>query len=71
MKSLFKLIKYCFLLILIIFLTGTGCASSRKNPWASKRSRASYVNTSRLGKNRYYFSVNYQKKLQKNYKKRR
>ncbi|NMC39577.1 MAG: hypothetical protein GYA43_00165 [Bacteroidales bacterium] len=59
-------IALTFLLVAI-----SGCASTRKNPWAEKRKKASHVNTTQLGRNRYYFSVNYQKKLQKSIKKKR
>ncbi|MBN2862128.1 MAG: hypothetical protein JXN62_03135 [Bacteroidales bacterium] len=56
-----------FMLIAVI----TGCAPARKNPVIKKRQQASKVHTSQLGRNRYYFSNGYQKKLIKSYKKRR
>lgn len=66
-KRIMKLIKYVFLFSLIIFLTC--CSPTRKNPWYEKRMKASRVNTTQLGRNRYYFSEGYQKKLSKSYKK--
>ena len=69
MKSLRK-IGYTGLVLAIISLFAlTGCASARKNPWQKKRAKASHVNTSQLGRNKYYFSVGYQKKLVKSIKK--
>jgi hypothetical protein len=58
--------------ILIIFLVAavTSCAPSKKNTYYQKRKKASHVNTSQLGRNRYYFSDGYQKKLSKSYKKK-
>jgi hypothetical protein len=47
-----------------------GCASSKKNPYYEKRIKASRNNTKQLGRNRYYFSNDYQKKLAKSYKRK-
>jgi len=66
-KSL-KILKY--FLIFILFTVVTECAPAKQNPFQDKRKRASKVNTSQLGRNRYYFSTGYQKKLVKNYKKK-
>lgn len=55
--------------IMIFAFAGTGCAV-KKNPWSQKRSKASHVNTSQLGRNRYYFSVGYQKKITRSVKKK-
>jgi hypothetical protein len=48
----------------------SSCAPSRKNTYYQKRKKNSHVNESQLGRNRYFFSPEYQKKLNKNYKKR-
>lgn len=45
-----------------------GCAVSKKNPYMAKRA-ASHINTSQLGRNKYFFTPKYQKKLFK-YKKK-
>jgi hypothetical protein len=63
-----QILKYLFLLVLIAAITG--CASTRQNPWQKKRSKASRVNTSQLGRNKYYFSTSYQKKLLRTNKKK-
>jgi len=63
-----KILKYLLLFILIAVVTG--CAPARQNPFQKKRAKASKVNTSQLGRNKYYFSTGYQKKLLRNYKKK-
>ncbi|HBZ22315.1 MAG TPA: hypothetical protein DEO60_14375 [Bacteroidales bacterium] len=69
MAPLKKISKLLFLLLISIFLI-TGCASSKKNPYYEKRIKASKNNTKQLGRNRYYFSNDYQKKLSKSYKRK-
>jgi hypothetical protein len=58
--------------ISIFFLIGmfSACAPAKKNPFYEKRKKSSQVNASQLGRNKYYFSSGYQKKLNKNYKKK-
>jgi hypothetical protein len=48
----------------------TACAPAKKNPYYEKRKKSSQVNASQLGRNRYYFSKDYQKKLTKTFKKK-
>jgi hypothetical protein len=67
MTFLKKTTKLLFIILISIFLTA-GCASSKKNPYYEKRMKASRTNTSQLGRNRYYFSKDYQKRLCKSYK---
>jgi uncharacterized protein YcfL len=69
MALLKKISRLLFLLILSIFLMA-GCASSKKNPYYEKRIKASRTTTKQLGRNRYYFSSDYQKKLAKSYKRK-
>jgi hypothetical protein len=45
-----------------------GCSSSKKNVYQASR-RNSYIDTSQLGRNKYFFSKKYQKKLYR-YKKK-
>jgi hypothetical protein len=68
MSGLTNIIK----LVVICFLAGmiTACAPAKKNPFYEKRKKSSYVNASQLGKNKYYFSKDYQKKLNNMYKKK-
>lgn len=68
MPKSFRILKYVFLLIFIV--AASGCAAARQNPFDKKRAKASRVNTSQLGRNKYYFSTSYQKKLVKNYKRK-
>lgn len=61
----------CITLIIIILsaiMVMPGCASSSKNTYKSAR-KSSYIDTSQLGRNKYFFSKKYQKKLYK-FKKR-
>jgi hypothetical protein len=48
----------------------TVCAPAKKNTFYEKRKKSTQVNASQLGKNKYYFSSGYQKKLIKMYKKK-
>ena len=67
MSKAIKISKFIFIFIMIALFTA--CAPVKQNPYSEKRKMASRVNTSQLGRNRYYFSSGYQKKLNKNYKK--
>jgi hypothetical protein len=69
MSKTIKILKYFVLFISIAIITG--CAPVKRNTYYNKRQKASRVNTSQLGRNRYYFSTGYQKKLFKSYKKRK
>lgn len=68
MISLNKIVKLIFALILVSSFSA--CTSVKMNPYAGKRQTASSSNTSQLGRNRYYFSDSYQKKLVKSYKRK-
>jgi hypothetical protein len=61
-----KILIYSFILMLIVLFTA--CAPAKKNPYYEKRKKSSQVNASQLGRNRYYFSSGYQKKLNKTFK---
>jgi hypothetical protein len=47
----------------------TSCAPAKKNPYYQKRKKA-HVSTEQLGRNRYYFSPGYQKKLNTTFRKK-
>ncbi len=64
-----KFLKYLSIVLLAILMTG--CATSRQNPYAKKRKKSSHVSQSNLGRNKYFFSNSYQKKLKKSYNKKR
>jgi hypothetical protein len=66
-KSTFKI--KCFLVLFLIVLM-SACAPAKKNTYYEKRKKSSQVNASQLGRNKYYFSSGYQKKLSKNYRKK-
>jgi len=70
-KQISKTLFILALLILpLIIILSEGCSSSKKNPYYEKRAKASGQNASQLGRNRYYFSNSYQKKLNKSYKRK-
>jgi hypothetical protein len=68
MSKSIKILIYSFIIILLA--ASSACATTKKNPWVEKKKKASKVHTSQLGRNKYYFSLGYQKKLVKNYKKK-
>ena len=68
MSKAIKTLNYIFILALIAILTA--CAPAKKNPYLEKRKKSSQVNASQLGRNKYYFSPGYQKKLNKTFKKK-
>jgi hypothetical protein len=67
MSRVIKILNYSFIFLLVLLFTA--CAPVKKNPFYEKRKKASQVNASQLGRNRYYFSKDYQKKLIKTFKK--
>lgn len=61
---------FFIILILSAIMLMPGCATSKKNSYLTKKAKAaSYINTTQLGRNKYFFSPKYQKKLYK-YKKK-
>ncbi len=68
MSKTIKILK--LFLVFLMIAVFTGCAPSRKNPYYQKKKKSSKVNNEQLGRNRYYFSPSYQKKLNSNYKKK-
>lgn len=68
MRTLKIVSKYLLLILLAVLFIS--CASGKKNPYYAKRTKASNLNTNQLGRNKYYFSDSYQKKLFKSYKRK-
>lgn len=68
MSRAIKILYYSFIFLLIVLFTA--CAPAKKNPYYEKRKKGSQVNASQLGRNKYYFSKDYQKKLTKTFKKK-
>lgn len=50
------------ILILSALMLMPGCAATKKNQYHAAR-KNSYIDTSQLGRNKYFFSKQYQKKL--------
>lgn len=65
-----KKIPQILFIFFVLIIMSTGCASSKKNPYYEKRMKASRTNANQLGRNKYYFSKDYQKKLNKSYKRK-
>jgi hypothetical protein len=63
-----KILNYISIILIIAFVTA--CAPAKKNTYYERRKKSTQVNASQLGRNRYYFSPGYQKKLNKNYKRK-
>ena len=68
MSKAIKIIQFIF--ICLVIATFTECAPAKKNTYMERRKEGSQVNASQLGRNKYYFSADYQKKLKKNFKKK-
>jgi hypothetical protein len=69
MSKSIKILNYLIVLLVTLMLV-SACAPAKKNPYYEKRKKSSQVNASQLGRNRYYFSNDYQKKLNKTFKKK-
>lgn len=63
-----KYLKY--LLIIFIAVLMSSCFASQQNPYARKK-RNTHISTTQLGRNKYFFSNSYQKKLKRSYRKKK
>jgi len=64
-----KLVKLLILLFITLLLVS--CASTKhRNPWVKKR-KGTYIDARRIGVNKLFYTPKYQKKLKKNYYKRK
>lgn len=61
----------CSLLTSLILISVISCAPARKSAYYQKRKKTSHVHTEQLGRNKYFFTPQYQKKLQGNYRKKK
>jgi uncharacterized lipoprotein YmbA len=68
MKGFVRILRYTLYILMILAMVS--CASSKKNTYYAKKKKSSRVSTSQLGRNKYYFSPGYQKKLYRSYKKK-
>jgi hypothetical protein len=69
MTALVRILKYKFLLILFIYLTGTGCASVPKSKFNHNKKVSSCSLSDLVGPDKYYYSDHYQRKLKRGIKK--
>jgi hypothetical protein len=63
-----RILSTALAISLIVLFYCTGCASEKKNYLHSKK-EASLCDLSRLGKNKYFYSATYQRKLSHSSKK--
>jgi hypothetical protein len=63
-----KYFKYLIIMLIVILMTS--CFASRRNPYGKKK-RNTHISATQLGRNKYFFSNEYQKKLRKSYRKKR
>jgi len=68
MSNVIKILKLFLFFLLIASVTA--CSPKKKNTYYKKRKQESKAKTEQLGRNRYYFSPGYQKKLNSTYKKK-
>jgi len=69
MRKVAGILNYLFIMLIITSLTA--CGSSKKSSTYNRKKQASHVNASQLGRNKYYFSSGYQKKLSRRPKTKR
>lgn len=73
MKSKVRYITVVFISFLVFVMVMPGCATAKKDNYFKEKSKRGQLNqhisTTQLGRNKYYFSNKYQKKLSR-YKKR-
>ena len=72
MKRRLLLLLSIFVILFATLMVLPGCATTKKDDYMKKKYKAdvqSHVNTTMLGRNKYFYSTKYQKKLYK-YKKK-
>jgi hypothetical protein len=62
MLGIIRLYKVIFIFLIIALLAVSGCASTKRHIIANKKQQA-LCDLSRLGKNKYYYSKPYHRKL--------
>mgnify|MGYP000873213066 FL=1 len=70
MSAFKKIITLILPVMLLILLADTGCMPARRAPAHSKKMTTQEASTTPMGRNRYYYSPSYQKKLNKNFRRK-
>lgn len=70
MSKLIRILQCSLVLLIVLMAFSSSCSPTRKNTYYQKRAKTSRVNTTQLGRNRYFFSSEYQKKLVKSYRRK-
>jgi hypothetical protein len=66
LNNILKLVKigsFVLLLLVVTLITGTGCATDKKARQIVKRAANSSCDLSHLGRNKYFYSPHYKKRL--------
>jgi hypothetical protein len=69
MSVLIRILRFITVFFMMTVLTV--CAPAKKNSYFEKRKKGTQITASQLGRNKYFFSSGYQKKLSKSYQKKR
>jgi hypothetical protein len=72
MKSKVRVLLSIFIVFIALLMMLPGCATSKKDNYLRNKAKSdaqSHINTTQLGRNKYFYSTKYQKKLS-HYKKR-
>jgi len=67
MSKSIRILKHIFVSAFIVVFTCTGCASAKKNKFSYKKTEST-CDLSHLGRNKYFYSSYYQRKLAKSVK---
>jgi hypothetical protein len=62
MLKTIKILKYTIVIVIIILFTSTGCASAKKTRF-TLMNKETVCDLSHLGRNKYFYSAYYQRKL--------
>lgn len=70
MSAFKKIITLILPVMLLILLADTGCMPARRAQAHSRKMTTQEASTTPMGRNRYYYSPSYQKKLNKNFRRK-
>jgi hypothetical protein len=64
MSKTVRILKYTWVFVIIVLFAVTGCASAKKTKFSLK-TKETLCDLSHLGRNKYFYSSYYQRKLTK------
>jgi hypothetical protein len=68
MTKAINILKFSLLFLFLAMILS--CAPAKKNTYYQKKKKTTHLDSERVGRNKYFFSPSYQKKLSKSYKKK-